>query len=98
MMKLIDETDLRPAQCGSRRIAERRRRGRSEIDLAVIGLFQQTGDMQQRGLTGAGRRDERHGLTRVEREIDTAENLKRGAGLRVGPDDPLERQGWDTHP
>ena len=64
-MELIDEADL---ACGAARCARRRSSSRSAwpptIDLAGVGPFEQAGDMQQRRLAGARRRDQRHRLAR----------------------------------
>ena len=43
-----------------------------DIDLAAVRLLEQAGDMQQRRLAGAGRRDQRDRLARPDRELGAA--------------------------
>ena len=49
-VRLIDEADVGAADLGAVRIRQLRRRGAPDIDLAVIGRFQQARNVQQRGL------------------------------------------------
>src|SRR4051812_1457909 len=90
MVKLVDEADLGAADTGALGIRERRGGGAVDIDLAVFGMLQQAGDMQQRRFAGAGRRDQRNRLAGPDRKLRTTQNVERGRPLRVATLDRVQ--------
>jgi hypothetical protein len=52
VVKLVDEADLVAPELRASGIVEVGRRLAVDIDLAAVRLFQQSGDMEQRGLAG----------------------------------------------
>src|SRR5580700_7927716 len=44
-------------------------------------MFKKSGDMQKRRFAGAGRCDQRHGLTRPDSKLGAFEDIKRGIAL-----------------
>ena len=78
MVELVDEADLPAAERGARVVAEPRRRLAADEDLAGIGLLEQPGDVEERRLSGAGRRDERHHLAGGDREARVLQHLTSG--------------------
>ena len=82
-VRLIDEADIGAADLGSLDVRQARGRGPADIDLAVVGAFEQAGDMQQRRFAGARRRHQRHRLPRPQRELGAVEDGQRRLPLHV---------------
>ena len=64
--------------------------GAVDIDLAAVGMFEQAGDVQQRRLAGAGRRDQRDRLARPHRKLGAFEDFQRRVALVVAPLDRVQ--------
>ena len=76
VMELIDEADLRPAQRRAALLVHRRGRMAADMDLAGVLPFEQAGDVQQRRLAGARRRDQRHRLAGLQRQLGAVAALR----------------------
>ncbi len=81
MVELVDEAELVPAQARAPGIVHGAGRPSADIDLAGIGLFEEAGDVQERRLAGAGRRDEGDDLARPDGEIGAAQDLETALAL-----------------
>ena len=62
MVELVDEADLVAADRGALVVGQPPAGAAGDDDLAGVGPLEQAGDVQQRRLAGAGRRDQRHHL------------------------------------
>ena len=62
VVRLVDEADVVAADAGALGVGQSRGRRVVDVDLAGIRVLEQAGDVQQRRLAGAGRRDQRHRL------------------------------------
>ncbi len=90
MVELVDEADLDAADAGALGIGQPGRRLAADIDLARVLVLQQAGDVQQRRLAGAGRRDEGDRLPLPDHEIGAAQDVERVLALRVAALDALQ--------
>jgi hypothetical protein len=79
MVELVDESDLGAANARTLGVGQRRGRGAVDIDFASVRMLEQPRDVQQRRLTGARGRDQRHGLPGPHRELGTFEDFERAA-------------------
>ena len=61
---MVDEADLIASDAGPLVIGQYRGRTALDIDVAMVRMFEQAGDMQQRRLTGARGRYQRNRLLR----------------------------------
>ena len=92
MVRLVDEADLVAADAGALVIGQDRGGAAVDIDVAVVGMLQQAGDMQQRRFAGAGRRHQRHRLPGPDRQFGAVEDMQRGVALPVVALDVVQEQ------
>src|SRR3982074_2790197 len=91
-MELVDEADIAAADARTLAIGHPRSGNLVDIDLAGIGMLEQAGDMQERRLAGARRRDQRHRLARPAREVAPLEYIERHVALTIMPVDAVEKE------
>src|SRR6202022_169257 len=82
-VRLVDEADIGAADLGPLDVGQSGSRRAADIDFAVVGAFEQAGDMQQRRFAGARRRYQGDRLSRPQRELGAVEDRQRGCPLRV---------------
>src|SRR5688572_28632633 len=91
-MRLIDEANLVAADGSTLGVRAARGRLAVYIDLANIGVLQQTGNMQQRGFARARWRDQRHRLPCPYRKLGPLEDVEHLVALPVMPLDGLQEE------
>ena len=82
-MELVDEADFYPADARALGVRELRGRDLVDIDFPGVGMLEQAGDVQERGLAGAGRRNERNRLARPDGKLGAFEDVQRDVALAV---------------
>jgi hypothetical protein len=92
MMKLINETDFGAPDPGALRIAERGGRHSVDIDFAGIGIFEKTGNVQQRRFARARRRHQRHRLAGPDRKLGLFEDIKPLVSLAEMTADAVQKE------
>src|SRR5689334_13010436 len=75
-MKLIDEPDLGAPDPGALNIGQMRSGNRIEVNFPGVGVFEQSGNMQERRFAGAGWRDERDRLAGPDREFGAFKDVE----------------------
>ena len=71
-------------------VGQLRGRGGVDIDLAGVGMFEQTRDVQKRRFAGAGRPDQRHRLAGPYRKLGAAQDVERRIALAELPADAVQ--------
>ena len=92
VMELIDEADLGSADARALGIRERRGRNLIDIDFAAIGMLEESSDVQERRLAGAGGRYQRNRLARPDGELGAFEDVQRDVALAIVPVDLMQEQ------
>ncbi len=82
-VRLVDETDVGAPHLGALGIGQARGRRAADINLALVGCFQQARDMQQGRFARAGRRHQRHRLPGPQRQLGAVENREHRFALPV---------------
>src|SRR3984885_5134494 len=95
-MELVDEAYLRAPQRRPLVVAHGRGRGAADPHFAGVRLFQESRQMQERRLSGAGRRDQRDRLARRKLERGPVEDLDRRIAATIPTLHIIERQCGDT--
>src|SRR4029078_8104362 len=96
VMRLVDEADLVATNSRPLVVGQYRSRPTVDIDVAVIGVLKQPGDMQKRRLAGARWRDQSNSLPRPERKFDAVEHMKRFVALSVLTLDVVQEEDRDV--
>ena len=96
MMRLVDEADLVAADAGALGIGQDRGGAPVDIDVAMVGMLEQAGDVQQRRFAGARRRHQRHRLPGPDRQFRAVEDVQRVVALPVGALDRVQEQDRDV--
>ena len=81
MVELVDKADVIAPDRRALIVAHGAAGLAAHIDLALIGTLQQAGQMQQRGLAGAGGRDKRHHLAAIQRQVGAFQDFKLAVGF-----------------
>ena len=89
-VRLIDKADVGAADLGAFGIAQPGGGGAADIDLALVGMFEQPGDMQQRRFARARRRHQRHRLPGPQRQLGAAQNGQHRLALHILPLDVVQ--------
>ncbi len=92
VVRLVDEADLVAADAGALVVGQDRGRAAVDIDVAVVGMLEQAGDVQKRRLAGTGWRYQRHRLPAPERKLDAVEHVQRLVALPVVALDVVQEQ------
>ena len=91
-MELIDEADLGAAHARALGVAELDAIDAVDHHGAAVRPLEQAGDMEQRGLAGAGGPEQRHRLARIKRRGRALQHLDEAGALRVSALQPVEMQ------
>ena len=83
VVRLVDETDLLAADARAFVVGQHRSTAAIDIDLAVVGVLEQAGDVQKRRFAGPGRRHQCHRLPRPDRQLHPVEHMQIGIALPV---------------
>src|SRR3974390_2735795 len=92
MVRLVDEADLIAADAGAVGGGEDRSGAAVDVHLAVIGMLEQAGDVQQRRLAGARGRHQRDRLPRPDGELGALKHVQRFVALPVSALDIVQEQ------
>ena len=96
-MKLVDEADRHAPQGGPSIVGHVSGLGSLDENLAAIRLLQQTRDVKQRRLAGAGWPHQGYRLTRPDSDIRATKDVEPGTALAIVPLDLREPQGRHAH-
>ena len=83
MVELIDEADLGAAHARALGVAELDAIDAVDHHGAAVGPFEETGDMEQGGLAGAGGPEQGHRLAGIKRGGRALQHLDDAGALRV---------------
>jgi hypothetical protein len=96
VMELVDEADFGASQRRPLVVAHGRSGRAADLDFAGVGPLQQARQMQERRLSGAGRRDQRHRLAGRELEARAVEDLDRRFAPPISALHSIERKRGDA--
>src|SRR5215469_2442608 len=92
MVELVDESDFGTADLGSGRVRKFRSGDAIHIDLACIGMLEQSSDVQESGFAGSRGTDKCHRFSRPDCELRAVENFERNFALTVASLDGADKQ------
>ncbi len=97
MVELVDEADVVAADRGALVVGQPAAGATVEDHVAGVRPLQQAGQMQQRRLAGAGRRDQRHHLGAAQREVGAVQDRQLLLTLDIVPFDALQFDDRPRH-
>ncbi len=90
MMRLVDKTHFGAADLRARCIRQAGSRLSVDIDLAAIGMLEQTGDVKEGRFAGSGRRNQGDRLAKPAAKLGPAQNFERIVALPITPLDRIQ--------